>query len=401
MTKRRRSLLVASGVAVPLVAIALLAGPFVIPPAASPGSSQLAADSRSDRPSAGPSPSVDASPRASLLPSPSLPPITRTIEVGIAKTRGPFGNRIRPTGVWTGDEVIVWGGWDGRPLGLGPPQRDGAAFDPETGRWRRIAQAPIPGSADHLATWTGKEMLVWGGWAHRQPQPDPEGAAYDPVTDTWRSIAPAPVRWGTRPDAIWTGDAWVIALARPTVVVFAAYKPELDEWRRLPDLPGGLSDENGLFWTGTELLLLNDAAGLYRLPAGGSAWVQSADRLTGQEVQGAVSVDRRVIGLHPTLGLVAWDAASDTWVGVSALPGPASSIEIVENDRIVLSRAGDIVALSLDLRTGDWSGLQAPDLEHRVDNVRVWADDQLLVWGGWAGGPGPAYRYGVLYSPDW
>jgi len=399
MTPRRRALLAASSVAVPLVAIALLAGPLVAPPAASPGSSQLAADARSQRPSA------DASPTTSMLPSQSLPPIARTIQVGEARTRGPFGNRIRPTGVWTGDEVIVWGGWVGRPFGVGPPQPDGAAFDPETGRWRRIADAPIRPSAGAIGVWTGDDVLIWGGITSRGAGPWPVGAAYDPDADTWRAIARAPVRFGFESAAVWTGDEWVFGVERRGAIRFAAYDPEKDSWRRLPDLPGD-TDENELLWTGSEILF-KSYDGMFRLPAGAHAWVPSADQVTGREVSGPVVINGRVLGLHQQRGLMEWYPATDTWATIAQQHRPVSGFGFaaVGTDRLIFGRAGegDWPDLAFDLDSNEWSVLAWPEPEHRSDEITIWAGDRLFVWGGWVGGPTgkPAYQYGLLYSPSW
>ena len=97
---------------------------------------------------------------------------------------------IRPrwwhTAVWTGEEMIVWGGACGRH-----ECRDGAAYNPDKGLWRRIAEAPMPGYA-HTAVWTGRELIVWGGSDDHESEGSKgcvtsfiaEGAAYDPATDS-------------------------------------------------------------------------------------------------------------------------------------------------------------------------------------------------------------------------
>ena len=58
------------------------------------------------------------------------------------------------TAVWTGAEMIVWGG--GR--------NTGSRYDPATDTWTSMAMigAPSP-RRDHAAVWTGTEMIVWGG----------------------------------------------------------------------------------------------------------------------------------------------------------------------------------------------------------------------------------------------
>ena len=71
---------------------------------------------------------------------------------------GPLSPRVRHSGVWTGDELVIWGGG---PFGR-RPLADGAA-DPAADRWRWLPPAPLAGRSGHAAVWTGTELLVWGG----------------------------------------------------------------------------------------------------------------------------------------------------------------------------------------------------------------------------------------------
>ena len=59
----------------------------------------------------------------------------------------------------------------------------------------------------HTAVWTGSEMIVWGGVTPaQQPFERQDGARYDPATDTWSPLslvnAPSPRYYHT---AVWTG----------------------------------------------------------------------------------------------------------------------------------------------------------------------------------------------------
>jgi hypothetical protein len=39
----------------------------------------------------------------------------------------------------------------------------GATYDPATGTWRDLAEPPLSPRRDHVAVWTGDELLIWGG----------------------------------------------------------------------------------------------------------------------------------------------------------------------------------------------------------------------------------------------
>ena len=64
------------------------------------------------------------------------------------------------TAVWTGSEMIVWGGLDGSYLNTG------GRYNPATDNWTATSTTDAPAARDrHTAVWTGSEMIVWGGEA--------------------------------------------------------------------------------------------------------------------------------------------------------------------------------------------------------------------------------------------
>src|SRR4030095_4990308 len=67
--------------------------------------------------------------------------------------------RALHTAVWSGSEMIIWGGYDGVTRGT-----TGGRYNPSTDSWVSTAtgNAPIARSG-HTAVWTGSEMIVWGG----------------------------------------------------------------------------------------------------------------------------------------------------------------------------------------------------------------------------------------------
>jgi hypothetical protein len=86
--------------------------------------------------------------------------------------------RIAAVTAWTGDRLLVWGGDLGH-VAL-TVARTGFALDPVTERWSRLPEAPLRGRVDPAAVWTGRELLVWGGLgvgARRDPERLGDGAA--------------------------------------------------------------------------------------------------------------------------------------------------------------------------------------------------------------------------------
>lgn len=98
----------------------------------------------------------------------------------VADSWAPFtASGVRRTffsGVWTGTEAIIWGGWN-----LGELYNDG--YKISTSGYSRISSVNAPSARRyHFSVWTGSEMIVWGG---RDSGPLNTGSRYDPVSDSW------------------------------------------------------------------------------------------------------------------------------------------------------------------------------------------------------------------------
>lgn len=170
--------------------------------------------------------------------------------------RSPLARRFGHTAVWTGEEMLVWGGAYGDFAG---ERSDGAAYDPDTDRWRLLAESPLVGRYLHSAVWTGKEMLLWGGsddaeteGFHGEPSRYlADGAAYDPASDSWRRLADAPFAPRAAHTAVWTGSEMLVWDG----IEGADYDPASDTWRRLPTSPLSARYGHTAVWTDEEMLI--------------------------------------------------------------------------------------------------------------------------------------------------
>src|SRR5205823_10998772 len=76
-------------------------------------------------------------------------------------TGAPDG-RVSHTAVWTGSEMIVWGGDN---CFLSCDVNTGGRYNPSTDSWTTTSTTNAPdGRHNHTAVWTGSEMIVWGGF---------------------------------------------------------------------------------------------------------------------------------------------------------------------------------------------------------------------------------------------
>ncbi len=82
--------------------------------------------------------------------------------------------------------MIIWGGDDDS----GPYLNTGGRYDPGTDSWIATSTANTPAGRDlHTAVWTGNEMIVWGG--SYQFGLLNTGGRYDPGTDSWTATSAA------------------------------------------------------------------------------------------------------------------------------------------------------------------------------------------------------------------
>jgi hypothetical protein len=87
--------------------------------------------------------------------------------------------RAGHTAVWTGSEMIVWGGGTSGPTNL----NTGGRYNPSTDSWTATSTTNAPSArSGHTAVWTGSEMIVWGGDNGSFLN---TGGRYNPGTDSW------------------------------------------------------------------------------------------------------------------------------------------------------------------------------------------------------------------------
>lgn len=117
--------------------------------------------------------------------------------------------------IWTGTEAVVIGGTIGDDTYLPPTQ---SAYDPVKNTWRTLTAGQGLAHGErmgHHAIWTGRQVLVWGGGqydltargARFVPAP---GTAYDPAADSWLALPASPLTGRTDPVVAWTGASLLV-----------------------------------------------------------------------------------------------------------------------------------------------------------------------------------------------
>src|SRR5438876_2051471 len=101
--------------------------------------------------------------------------------------------------------MIVWGGYGNAVFNTG------GRYNPVTDSWTATSTTNPPDARYyHTAVWTGSEMIVWGG-IDESGNYSNTGGKYNPVTDSWTATSTTNVperRAG--PTAVWTGSDMII-----------------------------------------------------------------------------------------------------------------------------------------------------------------------------------------------
>ncbi len=374
--------------------------------------------------------------RTALPPPPvSVPPLVSTTlpaePAGLAAQEadtwevipdGPLAARNGFSTVWTGRELIVWGG----SLGAALVHGDGAAYDPVAKEWRALAPAPAGFGPRlwHSAVWTGSEMLLWGGYV--EGADDVEGVAYDPLADRWRPLAPAgePHRW--LHTAVWTGSEMVVwggeVERGEERAAGLAYDPAADAWRTVPEAPIATRTLHTAVWTGKQMIVWGGATADGSYAADGAAYDPVANawealppvHLEPRARHAAVWDGERMVvwaGRLLPVGPGSSDGAAYHPAGAEWAALPATALEERESPVLVATDAGVLAwsgnrqaqaGRARGLRTGStlealdrgWRQLRSSPFEGGGDFAGVWTGDVLLVWGHPRSGPaiGATYR---------
>ena len=202
---------------------------------------------------------------------------TDTVTVTVQTTQieewlGPINQADAPVvgeqsvAVWTGSEMIVWGGqyryW--MDYGLDACTNQGGRYDPPTDTWTPTSTTGAPGKRkNHAAVWTGTEMIVHGGYNGSYLN---EIWRYNPASNSWSqsSSTGSPTLGGHR--AVWTGSEMIVWGGHDGVSrqdVGWRYNPTTGTWAPLAqsgDIPTARSG-HAMAWTGTGLVIWGGSDG--------------------------------------------------------------------------------------------------------------------------------------------
>lgn len=163
--------------------------------------------------------------------------------------------RDHHTAVWTGAEMIVWGGLQNSVLNTG------GRYNPNSDSWTETSATGAPSARyQHTAVWSGSEMIVWGGSDNSSVNYFNTGARYDPMTDIWQATTTSNAPTGRSGHAtVWSGFEMVVWGGGSNIVIGSTggrYDPFTDSWTatstvNAPSARFGLT----FVWTGSDMIV--------------------------------------------------------------------------------------------------------------------------------------------------
>lgn len=334
--------------------------------------------------------------------------------------------RTEHTAVWSGSEMIVWGGHDGNALA----KNTGARFNPMTNTWTPIATAGAPSARWlHTAVWTGTEMVIWGGFSGAFSFVAlNDGAKYNPQTNTWTPItAVGQPSARLSHTAVWTGTEMIVwggfsctACANAELGTGARYNPVTDTWTptSTTGAPSARANHTAI-WTGSKMIVWggnNDVApGPPALFASGGMYDPATDGWTPTNLVGAplptrchsaVWTGTEMIvfggqtdtnsgcGLSSTATGSRYNPITNSWNPTSVAPVSSTVVVWTGNQLITWFESS---GARYNLATDSWNGVSsdgAPSARKR--HSLIWTGSHMIVWGGDFAG---VLNTGGMYDP--
>lgn len=185
-------------------------------------------------------------------------------------------NNIAHTAVWAEDRMIIFGGNQHRSVSDGS-----ASFDPKTNKWTAIGNYGAPEARDgHTAVWTGSKMIVFGGRGNSMRTLTIEGGVYDPQSG-WSTFNSDTIFGRHGHTAVWSGNEMIVFGGKPTwtsgvgqyLNSVYALNPASMTWRIVESKTAPFPRQHhGAAWTGSSLVVFGGQTDSNKLTSTGGVF---------------------------------------------------------------------------------------------------------------------------------
>lgn len=287
--------------------------------------------------------------------------------------------RVNARAVWTGTEMILWGGYSG-----GAYLDNGGRYVPSPQSWQSLARPSIAGRDSHVMEWTGSKVIVWGGRNVTGLLAD--GAAFDPANaaNPWVTLTvpnPPQARFGAV--SAWTGSRLLVwggegasgVLGDGAQLIFNAGVPQ--SWSPISTLNAPAPRKgHSAVWTGSRFIVWGGAGASGNLLSDGGSY----------------------------------DPVANSWqpIASSSVPTPRRDHAAVWTGTEMLILGGaDLVGattsgFAFDPLKGTWRSLSlAGSPSARSQSSAFWTGSEVLVFGGRSGASYLSALQRLVPQPPW
>ena len=314
------------------------------------------------------------------------------------------------TAVWTGSEMIIWGG-----TGFGV--NTGARYNPSTDSWTATTTTNAPTARGaHTAVWTGSEMIVWGGESFDGVQHYwNTGGKYNPSTDSWVTTSTTNAPDGRyfpfmNAAAVWTGSEMIVWGGANDTTVFdtgGRYNPNTDSWTATSttNAPEGRVYYTAV-WTGSEMIVWGgtddatvfDTGGRYNLNTNSWTATSTTNAPTARFLHTAVWTGSEMIvwgsGVNGNVFNTGgkYNPSTDSWATTSTTNAPdarSNHTAVWTGSQMIIwggiNNSSQLLATGgrYNSDTNSWTATSTTGApSRRVAHTAIWTGTEMIVWGG-------------------
>ncbi|MFC1524842.1 Kelch repeat-containing protein [Planctomycetota bacterium] len=273
----------------------------------------------------------------------------------------PLETRQNHTAIWipsasglssVAGEMIIWGGCSGTDKRY----NDGARYNPKKDKWNKLPRCPVEGRDGHVAIWTGYEMIIWGGLDKENKYPD-VGISYAPTKNRWYKLPKSPIKGRVHAAAVWTDKEIIIWGGRNNTEYYldgAILDPVKRNWEKISEGPFNLDKES-------------------KTPSYPPAAIWNDKRMI------IWGVNAQQDGIKSDI--VSYSKSSDTWELCHESPvRDKTYITTAWTGKEIIACAGQI-ALYNPLM-GSWQLLPQSRMNGTSGHSLVWTNKEIIIWGG-------------------
>jgi N-acetylneuraminic acid mutarotase len=331
-----------------------------------------------------------------------------TDQWGATTTANAPSARSLPTAVWTGAEMIVWGGYGG-------PFNTGGRYNPSTDSWigTSLTNAPTARYA-HTAVWTGTEMIVWGGFGDSVPFDT--GGRYNPGTDSWTATSTANAPFGRFfHTAVWTGSEMIVwggAGCNGGCILNSGgrYNPSANSWTAT-NTTNAPSERylHTAVWTGSAMIVWGgsvdggpfDTGGRYNPSTNSWTATNTTNAPSGRYFHTAVWTGTEMIvwggySNHSFNTGGRYNPSTNSWTATSTTNAPTARSEhtaVLTGSEMIVWGGYNYGFLNTGGRynpsANSWTATSTTNAPSgRYEHTAAWTGTEMIVWGG-EGNGGP------------